>query len=225
MLTLSGSQTTWYPVSVSDLEAHLKQLIQPLSDYKAKQCRGLQKNIAYSLQHLEFIARARTDINMSAVISNQNAKMFIIITCSVMEAIFFYLLRKSGKAAKTPWQSVKKVTGQSFKDNDEKIKRIDCEIFENVNPEIYDEMTFDAMCKRVEGKDLASLTNDFYKKLPHLRTLRNRVHLHILKDDTETDYISISESDYSLAKKTLYLLLTSSLFPVTKEGLFSYLKG
>ena len=226
MLTLKGSPTTWYPISVSDLEGHLQQVITPISGYSAKECRGLRKNIAYSLQQIEFIDRCLKDLAISAVISTLNQKTSIIICCSIIEALFFYLLRKQGRAAKTEWLSKSRISGQPFRDACGATRKIDCEIFEKVSPEVFEEMSFDTMCKRVEDKKLVHLSNDlFYKKLPYLRRLRNRVHIHILKDDSDTDYISITTTDYNLARKTLYLLLTSSLFPVTNANHFSHLNA
>jgi len=99
------------------------------------------------------------------------------------------------------------------------------EIFEKVNPEIYEEMSFDKMCQRVESKKLVALGNDeFFKNLPYLRQIRNRVHVHIVKDDTDTDYLKIQEKEYNLARKVLFTLLTSELFPNVREDLFDYLK-
>ncbi|GBE92631.1 hypothetical protein [Nostoc cycadae] len=99
------------------------------------------------------------------------------------------------------------------------------EIFEKIKPEIYEEMTFDAMCKRVESKKLVALGNDeFFKNLPYLRQLRNRVHVHIVEDDTDTDYLKINRKQYDLARKVLFTLLTSELFPEVREDLFDYLR-
>lgn len=225
MLRLKGEKDKWYPKPVANLEDYLKQFIVPIPGYKDKECRGLRKNIAYSLQHLEFIERCSKDLNLSSVLWTQNAKMFIIVACSIIEAIFFYLLRARGKAATTSWKSYRKLTGQEFKDIDGKKRKIDMEIFDKVTPEIYEEMSFDTICKRVESNKLVALGNEeFFKNLPYLRKLRNRVHVHIVEDDTDTDYIKISSKDYNLAKKVLFTLLTSELFPNVREDLFDYMK-
>ncbi len=197
----------------------------PIPDYEEKECRGLQKNIAYSLQHLEFIHRCGEDLNLTSVLWTQNAKTFIIVACSIIEALFFYLLRARGKAATTSWKSYRKLSGQEFKDVDGKKKKIDMEIFEKIEPEIFEEMTFDSMCKRVESKKLVALGNDeFFKNLAYLRKLRNRVHVHIVEDDTDTDYLKINRKQYDVARKILFTLLTSELFTEVREDLFDYLK-
>lgn len=225
MLTLKKEGNKWLPMSVSDLENYLKQFMVPIPHYEEKECRGLQKNIAYSLQHLEFIHRCGEDLNLTSVLWNQNAKTFIIVACSIIEALFFYLLRARGKAATTSWKSYRKLSGQEFEDADGKKKKIDMEIFEKVNPENYEEMSFDKMCQRVESKKLVALRNDeFFKNLPYLRQIRNRVHVHIVKDDTDTDYLKIQQKEYNLARKVLFTLLTSELFPNVREDLFDYLK-
>lgn len=225
MLTLKGEGDTWLPNSVADLENYLKQFMVLIPDYEEKECRGLRKNIAYSLQHLKFIHRCGEDLNLTSVLWTQNAKTFIIVACSIIEALFFYLLRAHGKAATTSWKYYRKLSGQEFKDVDGKKRKIDMEIFEKVEPEIYEEMSFDTMCKRVESKKLVALGNDeFFKNLSYLRQLRNRVHVHIVEDDTDTDYLKINRKQYNLARKVLFTLLTSELFPNAREDLFDYLK-
>jgi hypothetical protein len=225
MLTLKGERDKWLPNSVADLENYLKQFMVPIPGYEEKECRGLQKNIAYSLQHLEFIHRCGEDLNLTSVLWTQNAKTFIIVACSIMEALFFYLLRLRGKAATISWKSYRKLLGQEFEDTDGKKRKIDMEIFEKIEPGIYEAMTFDSMCKRVESKKLVALGNDeFFKNLPYLRQLRNRVHVHIVEDDTDTDYLKINRKQYDLARKVLFTLLTSELFPEVREDLFDYLR-
>lgn len=225
MLTLKKNGDKWLPKSVPALENYLEQFILPIPSCQEKKCKGLRKNIAYSLQHLEFIHRCREDLNLTSVIRNQNEKTFIIVACSIIEALFFYILRAKDKAATTSWKSYRKISGQPFKENDEKRRKIDMEIFEEVKPEIYEEMTFDAMCKSVESKKLIPLGNDeFFKNLPYLRQIRNRVHVHIIKDDSDTDYFKINKKEYDLARKVLFALLTSKLFSQVREDLFDYLK-
>jgi hypothetical protein len=85
-------------------------------------------------------------------------------------------------------------------------------------------MTFDAMCKKVESRKLARLTNEeFYKHLPHLRALRNRVHIHTSTHGADTDYFTFGWKDMILIKRVLRLLLTSELFPTKNESLWTFL--
>ena len=225
MLTLKGEKGKWYPNSVDDLDNYLKQFVVPISGYEEKECRGLRKNIAYSLQYIEFIHRCSEDLNLTSALWIQNAKTFIIVACSIIEALFFYLLRSQGKAATTSWKSYRKLPAKEFKDTDGKKRKIDMEIFDKIEPVIYETMNFDAMCKRVESNKLVALGNDeFFKNLPYLRHLRNRVHVHIVKDDTDTDYLKIDRKKYDLAKKVLFTLLTSDLFPEMRKDLFDYLR-
>jgi len=89
MLTLKGEGDKWLPNRVVYLENHLKQFMVPIPGYEERECRGLRKNISYSLQHLEFIHRCGEDLNLTSVLWTQNAKTFIIVACSIMEALFF----------------------------------------------------------------------------------------------------------------------------------------
>jgi hypothetical protein len=174
------------------------------------------------LQYLEFVDRCLEDLHLSDVISRQNIKTFVIVSSSIIEALFFYLLRSEGRAAKTPWQSVIKIPGREFTSPKGVQSRADIEIFQK-GKELYEEMTFNQMCQKVESKKLVKLSNEFYKKLPYLRNLRNRVHVHILKDHLDTDYLKISRKDLTISKSVLLLLLTSELFPDKNEDLFEFL--
>jgi hypothetical protein len=225
MLTLKNKGDKWLPNSVENLEVYLEQFLIPIPGYEEKECKGLRKNITYALQHIEFIYRCGEDLNLTAVLQTQNVKTFIIVTCSIIEAIFFYLLRARGKASTNSWKFYRKLPGQEFNDADGKKRKIVMEIFEKVELAIYEEMSFDAMCKRVESNKLVVLKNDeFFRKLSCLRKLRNRVHVHIVKDNTDTDYLKINQKQYNLAREVLYTLLTSELFPNVREDLFDYLK-
>ncbi|WP_338438738.1 hypothetical protein [Synechococcus elongatus] len=214
----------WLPKPVHVLEQYLEQFLAPIEGFESDQCRGMRKNIAYSLQHLEFISYCLSEINTTSVIYTQNIKTFIIVSCSVIEALFFYLLRSKNKFKTTCWQPSKKLSGQEFKDSDGKTKRVDIEIFEKTSLR-YKEMNFDSMCKSIQtGKIIKFENDDFFKNLNYLRKIRNRIHVHIIKNSSDTDYLKINYSDYNLAKGVLSSLMTSELFSNPRHDLFEYLK-
>jgi len=115
MLTLKKEGNKWLPKSVSDLENYLKQFMVPIPHYEEKECRGLQKNIAYSLQHLEFIHRCGEDLNLTSVLWNQNAKTFIIVACSIIEALFFTYFAHAVKLQLLHGNPIASYQGRSLK--------------------------------------------------------------------------------------------------------------
>ena len=156
----------WYPNTISELNSHLAQLIKAHPDLPSSKCDALIKNVSYSLQHLEFLHRVHEDIKMSEVLSKQNIKTFLIVGASILEALFFYILVSNQKAAMAEWKSVAKVESQEFEEGGVK-KKLLSDILVKLKKLVLEEMTFDAMCKKVESRKLARLTNEeFYKHLP-----------------------------------------------------------
>lgn len=221
-LDLKGGKK-WLPISIYAMEGHLQQLIVPVPDYDAHKCIALRKNVSYSLQHLEFLHRCERDLEITSVIWTQNAKTFIIVGCGILEALFFYILVSSGKAAKTDWKSVSKATTSECEIGG-KIHQSEIEYFVKLDEPALEQMTFDAMCKRVEKRDLAKLgSEEFYKHLPYLRSLRNRVHIHDVNGTADTDWAKFNRKDLNLVKQVLLLLLQSSFFPAKNPDRFYFL--
>lgn len=215
----------WLPIAISRLERHLSQLIVPVPDCDVDKTRALCKNIAYSIQHLQFIDRCGEDLEITSVIYTQNIKTFVIVGSSILEAAFWYLLVANGKAARTEWKSETKTSSAQFSMNGE-LHKIDTEIFRKLETPELESMTFDAMCKRVEKRELVKLkSEDFYQHLPYLRKLRNRVHIHGIEGLRDTDWITFNRKEIALVKKVLYAFLQSSLFPAKNEEYFSFLSA
>jgi hypothetical protein len=183
-LVLKGQGSPWYPNSINQLERHLEQLFRPIAGISRERCKGIRKNVAYTLQYLEFTVQIVSDLELSGVL----AKSFVLHGCAVIEAVFFYVLTESGHAAQKQWASQAKTTSSEFTLGG-KTYRTEMEIFIKLSKPELETMTFDAMCKRVEKRDLIKLSNDFYSKLPYLRGLRNRIHLHTTEDHADTDYM------------------------------------
>ena len=217
-LALKGEGKKWYPNRVQVLEEHLSQLFKEVPGLSSSRCRGITKNIAYALQYLEFLVQIDTDLSLSDVLTTQNYKAFVIHGCAVVEAIFFYTLVSSGRAALNEWVSEAKISSQQFTLAGKTFKQ-NTEYFAKLPSPVLEPMTFDAMCKRVESKKVINLGNEFYSKIPYLRGLRNRVHIYGIENAADTDYIKFNRTDYELMKSILKSLLTSHLFPDSSEQL------
>ena len=217
-LAFKGEGKKWYPNPVHVLEGHLSQLFKTVPDLSPSRCRGITKNIAYTLQYLEFLTQIDTDLSLSDVLTKQNYKAFVIHGCGVVEAIFFYTLVSSGRAAQTEWTSQSKISSPEFTLAGKTFKQ-DTEFFAKLPKPVPEPMTFDAMCKRVESKKVIKVANGFYSKLPYLRGLRNRIHIYSIENAADTDYIKFNRKDYELMKSILKSLLTSHLFPDCSDQL------
>lgn len=199
----------WLPVSVEKLDMLLNKSI----------CRGcgyvnvyaLRRNIAYNLQYLEFLDQCLAGLKLTEVLTNQIYKNFVCVGCGIVESLLEFLLVKSGLHKTTEWQSVCAITGQEKRVKDKTIK-IDSEIFEKLPTKKKVEMNFDAMIKKAEAKKLLGPDHDIYAKLQSLRKMRNRVHLHMIEEPTDTDWNAFKQSHLCSMAKVLHTVLTSSLF-------------
>jgi hypothetical protein len=107
-----------------------------------------------------------------------------------------------------------------------RIIKIKSQLFVKVSePELQD-MTLDQMIKKAESKKLLGVDNSIYSELHDLRDKRNKVHVRIINEKSETDYHSFEVKFLSLTKKVLsHVLKAVNIF--TDEELsikaFSYL--
>jgi hypothetical protein len=224
-LVARGTTKPWYPESIPNLEKHLYALLRPLPKLDASRIRGIAKNLAYTLQYLEFLLVLQEEVSMSEVITMQNKKSFIVNACSVIESIFYYLLHQKNEYKSEPWQSIHKEKGDIFK-HQGKNYRVEVETFIESEAPSEKPMTFDAMCKKIESKKMLSsygLSQEFYDKLPTLRVLRNRVHIHGIEDSADTDFLKIVTSHVIMSRQVLFELLTSKLFKSPDSLDFAFL--
>ena len=76
-LTLKGDKT-WYPASISDLEEHLSFLIEDNMYLTHEKITPLKKNVAHSLQYIQFLNQILQDIQLSSPLQKQNIKFFVV---------------------------------------------------------------------------------------------------------------------------------------------------
>ena len=89
---LDNNDADWSPIPVSTLELHLDKLICVNKYLSYEKIYPLKKNIAYSLQYIEFLNKVRTDIYMTSVLSTQNIKSILVNGATIIEAIFYFLV-------------------------------------------------------------------------------------------------------------------------------------
>ncbi len=210
-LTLNPSRDKWYPHSIENLVEHLHVLIKPNDYFSYSDINPLMKNIAYSLQYIEFLNQVNIDINLSMVLQNQNVKSFIVHGASIIEAIFNYIVISSGNGNTTKLFSIKKLRSPHYQIGDKEYLN-EIEIFECVDDEIKVPMTFDQLAKKVESKKLLGKDFQKYPQVSKIRKLRNKIHIHDNDNIFDTDWWNFSKEEYILIKSTLHAMLTSSLF-------------
>jgi hypothetical protein len=203
LLSLSGTNDPpWYPVSIARLEGLLEKAIQTGHGYHT--AKALRKNIAYNLQYLEFLDRSLQDLKLSGVLETQPWKVFIIVSCGIIESLLHYLLVRRGLHTTTEWELKVVLPGNTKNVDGEPIKA-DVHISKKLSKPRLKQMTFDSMIQKAKAKCLLGSKMDLYKDLDQLRDLRNKVHLQAIVNRMTQIGIQFILSTY--AKCTMWYMV------------------
>lgn len=222
-LTLKTENETWYPASIYNLEQHLEILVAGNTHFSHADARPIRKNIAYSLQYIEFLNRVLNDISLSSVLWTQNVKSFFIHGAALVEAIFNFLVISKGHGKTTNWKTVTSHTSPEYTIGSSVYKNA-TEISEKLSSDLPVQMTFDQLAKKVESKKLLGVGFPAYSKIKPLRQLRNKIHIHDSEHSTDTDWHNFNQREYLLICTVLHAVLTSEVFTgSTHFNKFDYL--
>lgn len=221
---IDEKKAKWCPIPVSELDAMLSKLIQ--EGYGAIPVSALKKNIAYSLQYLEYLDKCLSELSITSAIETQIYKNFICVGCGIIEAVLEFLLIKSGHHAVVESKEFFR-SETNWKKHASRMIKIECVVYEKLNGKKLVEMRFEAMIKRAEDKKLLGPDHGVYAKLKKLRKLRNRIHLQLIDSPTDTDWNAFGRSNLGSMAQVLHAVFTGPLFkPDPKEkGYFDYLTG
>ena len=153
---------------------------------------------------------------MTSVIYTQTIKTTVLVGMGIIESILHFLLIKNGKHTETEWLEKEKFKGNAKKVGGVFI-RADTILYEKLPAPVLKHMTFDAMIKCSKSNKLLGSGPAIYEKLESLRGLRNKVHLQVINNPTDTDWNSFTPAHLSDLSKVLYAILTSSIFSPTPE--------
>lgn len=123
--------------------------------------------------------------------------------------ILWYVLRKNHLHRSEKWEQIHKLETKVFKEQDTEYRIVNT-LYRHLHSEIDVEMTLDAMLKRVESKKLFGIQVQVYRDLNYLMKLRNRVHIHAIQHDKDTDWWSFSDKEVKLMKKVLIAFCIAS---------------
>lgn len=208
----------WHPTFVSCFENDLHcGSFQGMS-------KELRKNIAYSLQYLQYIQLQMEEVHLHEIIATHLLKTYIITAMGIIEGVFFHLLKTNGYQKKTEWVvQGKPIHTNTFKEQEIEKKHIITTEYKLSTPQEV-QMDFEFMINKVQEKKLVSLTHHAFPHIKALKRLRNKVHLHVTTHENDTDYMGIGFYDYILARYVLYLILTDKTFsPQKQSSYFSFI--
>ena len=130
----------------------------------------------------------------------------------------WYALKKNGFDRKVDWEKVVELQTSTYKESDAEFRLVN--IVEKKLEESQDvEMSLYWMLKRVERKKLLGVDGQVYRDLNYLRSLRNKVHIHVVQHDSDTDWNAFDNNEFKLMKKALYGVFTSELFKPDEKHL------
>lgn len=181
---------------------------------------GFLNNIGYNLQYLQYLDHNLANLNsqnLHETVKTLTRKSAIITGMSIIEATLYFIIKQNGLQSLSQWeQSGKKRQTNKYKD-DGKWHKIELQTFVEVTPPVELIMTLDTMIKKVNSKKILGRYPQVYEDLNTLRQLRNRVHIHDIQHDQDTDFWTFEESELNLMKKALYTVFTKSVFVVTPD--------
>lgn len=221
---MAPTEGFWCPTSVDTLHAYIRRGI-PKEDASLEYSRAFVRNIAYNLQYLEYLNHVLTEKHLHVTVFTLSVKTFVVTAMSVIEAVLWYVLKKSGLQRKDEWGQAHELESRAFQENGGEYKLVST-LLRKLEAPIDVEMPLDAMIKRVESKKLLGVNVQVYKNLNYLRKLRNRVHIHSVQHDKDTDWWSFNMKELKLMKAVLLSVLSTELFSpdAEHEKLLSYLR-
>ena len=211
------------PAAVDTVHAFVLRGI-PKADQVLAHSYAYFRNIAYNLQYREFLSHTFDEAELHATVRTLSQKTFVITGMSVVEAVLWYVLKKADHQRREEWQEVQELNSKTFQQDGHDYRLIN-KLYRKLPAPIDAEMSLDAMIKRVESKKLLGIDLQVYKDLNYLRKLRNRVHIHAVQHDKDTDWWNFNNKEVKLMKGVLHSVLCSQLFDPLPEhtALFEYL--
>lgn len=180
-------------------------------DSTLKHRHAFISNIGYSLQYLEFLDHQLSSVRLHSTIEKHMNKSFVVTGMSIVEAIMWYVLKKHGLQRVEKWEAVVDPSTNTFSLSDEQ-HRIRNVLERKLEEPKEVEASLMWMIRKVESKKLIGVDEQVYKDLNYLRGLRNKVHIHVVQHDTDTDWNAFSANELRVMKKALHGVLTSELF-------------
>lgn len=211
---IDGSR--WMPITVSNYRKDLSY--GNLSDLADPS----RSNIAYNLQYLQYIELQLRDLNLTSPIKCLLYKNFIIVATSIIELVFYHLIKKYGKIKHEEYELIHSMDislPQYFAPR-EPVDKYKLQCFKKLEQAKEVQPNFHSLIQSVKDHHLLTDVNFDLNKdyITHLRkNLRNKIHLTIAEDFYQTDYNTFSYIDYVSAKVFLFNILTDSSFDRDKQ--------
>ena len=216
LIKTNNSGHRWYPLRVESYQCAFKL------DASIDNCAALRKNLAYSLQYLEFLEKEIAELHLSSVLCVMIYKTYVVTAMSVLEGLFTNIVKSNDWWKTTNLESLGTTTANETKFGEEKYV-LRTEILKKIPPR-EDRMDLDGLIKILDSHHRALNVNHLvYPALRRLKNLRNRVHLQMAESSTDHDYNAFGYETKKEMGELLYTILTSEMVTDTPE-VFDFLK-
>ncbi len=205
----------WSPAYVSYFEDPLKEGNIGLLPAEAK-------NIAYSLQYLQFVQLELNELHLHNIVEQQLWKTYIITAMAIIECIFNSIVKKSEKQLTNEWTKGIELDTNEIVQN-EITKKCKVIMYEKLQTPIDVEMKFFQLIDIVEKNRLISFRTKGYEDLRTLKDIRNRIHLSA-SEMNDTDYFKIAKGHYLLSRRYLYFVITNEKLYSSPQTSFDFIK-
>ena len=206
----------WHPTYVSVFE-------NALSNGSLKGMnKELRKNIAYSLQYLQYIQLQFKEIHLHEIIATLLIKNYIITSMGIIEGLFYHLVKSNKYHIQDEWELEKTIKSNIIKEESED-RKYEISVYKKLSRPKDRQMTFDQLINTIQDKKLITVYHSTYPYLRELKTIRNKVHLQIVKYDNDTDYMSIDYYDYLAMRSILYSILVNKKFSVLDKSIYEFI--
>ena len=213
---MSEKEGFWCPTLIDSWRAFLRQGIA--DDGTLQHRNAFISNIGYNLQFMEFSNYQILEVHLHATVYTQTMKSFVVTGMGIVEALMWYLLKKNNLNRKVDWEKIAELQTSTYKDSEAEFRIVNF-IEKKLEKSKEVEMSLQWMLKKVENKKLLGVDSQVYRDLNYLRALRNKVHIHIVQHDADTDWNAFNDNEFKLMKKALYGVFTSELFKPKKKHL------
>ena len=203
----SKKNERWFPIPIDRYRA------QMIYGYFSNMQIQYKSNIAYSLQHLEFLEILLRDLNLTSVLYTQIIKNYVIISVSIIEMLFFQIAKHEGKIKKIEWRQIIAQDKNTYNDKGKKYRRAEV-IYEKLDTPEDTIPTFETLIQIVKDNNFLKSTDmgKFKPILKIYRQLRNKVHLSAATSQSESDYNSFDWKVYFRVKLLLFSILNDISF-------------
>jgi hypothetical protein len=185
----------------------------------------LVKNLSYNTQYLEYLTKTLNK-NLHSTIKVETIKTFVLTGMSIIESILYYAIKSQNLHKTLDFEEVTRVDSNLKKLNGAQIK-VETVILRKIQTPKEMEMNLDFMLKKTETKKLLGDNPKLYRKLNHLRKLRNKIHLYLIGENLDHDYNNFNNKEYDLMQGSLRVVFYSELFNYQsqkKQLLFDFLE-